>query len=235
MKTKHKTPAGYAAPLKSRAAIIAWLTDRALTDRGRHHGLFTFDVKLHHLKTDFTYLCGLARKNGDLPANASPRYMAAVEAVYDESRDAIWEAATEDACRQVTEDDTNRMLWDGSGTVAEWEFAGRSGGWLVLTEFDGVKFAEAIRASCMNQTDWAAEFFAETGYKYLRNLYRFLLQCAHDFRRPESDVEYSAAFNLFANFAHEVETDEQEAARIVTENAEATERAHWEARDTVTA
>jgi len=82
MKTKFKTPEGYKAPLRSRAAILAWLVDRANNDRGRHHGLFTFNVKLHNLKTAFSHLCELARKNGDLAADASARYLGDVEAVY---------------------------------------------------------------------------------------------------------------------------------------------------------
>jgi hypothetical protein len=53
MKTKrYKTPAGYVAPLRSRAAILAWLSDSPFTDqRGGHNYpatcLFCFNVKLH--------------------------------------------------------------------------------------------------------------------------------------------------------------------------------------------
>lgn len=223
MKKKFKTPPGYRAPLRSRAAILAWLEDRAKSDRSRY-GLFTFNVKLHNLKTDFAHLCELARKNGDLAADASPRYLAAVEQVYRAKYDGIWEAAQDNARRSVTDDDTNRMLWDGDRAIAEWTFDGRSGGWLVLKEFDGT-----------NLENLSADWLQECSYTYLRQLYRFLIQSAHDFRRPESEVEHQAAFELFNNYASEVETDAQEAARLAAEARESAERSHWEARDTVTA
>jgi len=123
----------------------------------------------------------------------------------------------------VVEDDTNRMLWDGHGPIAEWTFDGRSGGWLVLKEFEGT-----------NLEGLSADFLQDLSFQQLRRLYRFLVQCAHDFRRPESEAEHQAAFELFNNYADRVETDAQEAARIVAEKREAAERAHWEARDTVT-
>lgn len=230
--TRHKTPAGYVAPLKSRAVIVAWLLERAKANPRKNYGLFTYSVKLHSLNTDFAHLCKLARESGELAADASPRYLAAVEAVYKDKERTIWEDAEDSARRSVTDDDSNRMHWDGDGPVAEWTFDGRSGGWLVLEEFD------AIKLSGRNSVD--AEYIstppADGGpsYNWLRNLYRFLIQCDHDFRRPESEVEHQAAFTLFANFCSEVETDEQAAKREAAERAEAAERLHWEARDTVT-
>ncbi len=73
-------------------------------------------------------------------------------------------------------------------------------------------------------------------FRTLRRLYRFIVQCLHDFRREgvRSEIEWQAAFHLFANVCRNVESDEAEAARHEAESAEAAERAHWEARDTVT-
>lgn len=231
MKTKrHKTPAGYVAPLKSRAAIVAWLLDRAKSNSRPGYGLFTYNVKLHRLKTDFAHLCKLARESGELAADASPRYLAAVEAVYDEHSRAVWESAEETARDQLTGDDTNRVLWNGDEVLAEWAFDGRSGGWLVLKSFGGVTLG-AFDAEELLATP---EQDGGPSYKWLRNLYRFLVQCDHDFRRPESEVEYQAAFTLFANFAADVETDQQAAEREAGEAKEAAEVAHWAARDTVT-
>lgn len=223
-----KTPKHYRAPLRSRAKILAWLVDRAESNPRKAYGLFCYNVKLHNLNTDFAHLCELARNAGELAPDASPRYLAAVEAVYNDKSEAVFEAATEAARESVVNDDTHRMLWDGSGAIAEWTFDGRSGGWLVLKEFGGADLSGPLQ-----YTD-AAGFLSDMPYPWLRRLYRFLIQCDHDFRNPESEVEYQAAFNLFANFARRVETDKQAAEREAAEAREQAEREHWEARDTAT-
>lgn len=224
MKKKFRTPPGYRAPLRSRAAITAWLQSRIRQNSRPAYGLFTFNVKLHHLKTDFAHLTQLFISSGEI-SNPSPRYLREVEAVYATDYDAIWQAAEETARDHVKNDSTARMLWNGEKEIAEWEFAGRSGGWLVLTEFDGTNLAGL-------DSDW----LQDCSFRYLRNLYRFLVQCSYDFRRPESEVEYQAAFMLFANYAEAagVLTDEQHAEKEASEAREAAEREQWEARGVIT-
>jgi hypothetical protein len=230
MKTKHKTPAGYVAPLRSRAAIVAWLLARAESNSRPSYGLFCYNVKLYRLNTDFSHAVKLAKESGVL-ACESDRYLAECQALWDNgSSETAFEVGTQDACESVTDDDSNRMLWDGSGAIAEWEFNGRSGGWLCLKEFDGVNL------SAMDRHEFEA--FTEPGmgasFPWLRNLYRFLVQCDHDFRRPESEVEYQAAGWFFANAVHGIKTDAELQAEQYAAMAESAERSHWEARDTVT-
>jgi hypothetical protein len=222
-----KTPKNYRAPLRSRQAITAWLLDRANNSR-RNYAPFVYDVKLRHLNTDFEHAAKLARDSGSLPCD-SERYLAECRALWDNgSSETAFECGTETACENVLEQDTNRMLWNGNKAVAEWEFAGRSGGWLVLKEFDGVTFSDALRHADL------PEILAEQSCSWLRNLYRFLIQCDHDFRRPETEVEYQAAGWFFNNAVDRIKTDAELQAEESATKAEQAERAHWEARDTVT-
>lgn len=219
-----KTPAAYAAPLRSRAAILAFLATAANSRPG--YGLFAFNVKAYSVDLSFDNLAKRARESGELSADVSPRYLAECRELHDADR--LYEWAIERARESVTDCDTHRILWDGSETLAEWSFAGRSGGWLVLESFEGVPLRNGLDAQGIIEG---------MAYPQLRRLYRFIVQCLHDFRREavKSEIEHVAAFDLFANVCAEVETDEQAADREVAASAEAAERAHWEARDTVTA
>lgn len=222
-----KTPTYYRAPLRSRAAITAWLINRADHSR-RCYGPFVYNVKLRRLDTSFGTALANARSGSDL-ACESERYLAECRARWDDEMERAFEIATEGACERVTGDDAHRLLWNGNRTLAEWEFAGRSGGWLVLASFDGVKFSDALRYSDL------PELLAERPFAWLRDLYRFLVQCDHDFKRPESEVEYLAASFFFNNCVEDIATDAQIAAKDAARRFEADERAHWEARDLVTA
>lgn len=224
-----KTPEYYRAPLKSREQITAWLLSRAQENRRPAYGVFCYDVKLHNLNVCFEHAWKTAKDAGILPCE-STRYKEECRALWDSKRETAFEVGTQDACERVLSDDTNRILWDGSAAIAEWEFNGRSGGWLCLKEFGGVNL------SGMDRHEF--ETFLEpdgASYSWLRNLYRFLVQCDHDFRRPESEVEYLAASWFFCNAVDGIKTDAQLQAEQAAEDAENAERAHWEARDTVTA
>lgn len=230
---KHRTPAYYRAPLRSRAAIVAFLKDAA---NGRpSYGLFTFNVKAYGVDLSFDNLAKRARECGELAKDASPRYLAECRAEYEETGEGqLCEWAIEQARENVKDFDTNRMLWNGDKAIAEWSFAGRSGGWLALESFEGMELGEsAVRR---HGSDMLWDSIAGSSFPFLRRLYRFVVQCLHDFRREavESEIEHQAAFALFVNLCTDVETDEQAAEREAAEGAEAVERAHWEARDTVT-
>ncbi len=183
-----KRPSYYSAPLKSRAAIVAWLLERADANPRKSYGLFCYNVKLHRLNTDFERAWRNALEGGYLPCT-SLRFKEACRALWDNgSSETAFEVGAQDAASNVVDDDGYRMLWDGDRAIAEWDIAGRSGGWLVLKSFDGVSLGE------MDRHEFEA-FMEPDGasYNWLRNLYRFLVQCDHDFRRPESEVEYIAA------------------------------------------
>lgn len=228
-----KTPSYYVAPLKSRADIVAFLKERVESNPGSHHGLFCYDVKLHNLNTDFDHAVKLAKEGGYLPSE-SARYLAECRELWDEKMETAFEVGAEDACRDVVEEDTYRMLWDGDKPIADWEFAGRSGGWLVLKSFRHVDFKKHAGYECLTQRDYFIQLLEEASYDFLRDLYRFLIQCDHDFRRPESEVEYLASSWFFLNAVDGIQTD-KEVAEIEAKRAkESEERAYWESREVVT-
>jgi hypothetical protein len=97
------------------------------------------------------------------------------------------------------------MLWDGDKAIAEWSFGGRSSGWLCLIGFE-------------NHAIECADDLKGLEYPMLRRLYRFIVQCGHDFRSEaiHREVEYQAAFNLFANACEgECHTRAEEQAMLV--------------------
>lgn len=228
-----KTPEYYKAPLRSRHDIVAWLLDRAKSNPRPSYGLFCYNVKLGRLDTSFARVLAVGRDCGEL-ACESPRYLAELESLWNEKVETAFEVGTEDAQNSVMDTDGYRMLWDGAGPIADWCFAGRSAGWLVLTKFDGVDFEQAAWASCMSQSDWAVDFFAEQSFRYLRNLYRFLVQCDHDFANPEREVEYQAASYFLLNCVDGIATDAEIAERERKKLFEAAESSYWAARDVIT-
>lgn len=106
----------------------------------------------------------------------------------------LFDWGLEDARRGVLEDDTYRMLWDGTMVDVEWVFTGRSGGYLCPAEIDGY----VLRGK------WEDDFvedLKEMPFSELRVMYKFLMQCKEDFGggRPEKEVQHQAAFNLMVN------------------------------------
>lgn len=213
MKT-HKTPAYYRAPLTKRADIVSWLVDRATHENGRPgYGPFTFNVKCYDADLSFGNLVAVI--GSEIPSD-SIRYLAECRAkLQGMNNDDLWNEAAQDACENVTAGEISRMLWNGSAPIAKWEFAGRSGGWLTLTSFDGIKLAPHDGEYILTDP--------ETPYRWLHRLYRFLVQCTHDFRREavKREVEYKAAFNFFLNHCMDIPDDETYLVNAKTEQEKA--------------
>lgn len=209
-----KTPKYYRAPLIKRSDIVAWLVDRATVSNARRgYGLFTFNVKCHNYDLSFGNLLAIETKAGDLPCDSIPYLLECRERLTHQESESLYQTAIENAGRSVMENDGYRMLWDDNGAIADWAFDGRSGGWLCLTSFDGVTlkpFDEDIL------TD------PETAYVWLRSLYRFLVQCDHDFRREavKSEIEWQAASTFFHNTCSDVQTAEMRAAKQAKQDEE---------------
>lgn len=204
---KHKTPLGYRAPLKSRDGITAFLIERAVDGNPRRsYGPFVWNIKAHLVDLSFDHLLKLAQDGeilDEVGTDPSPRWLDACRAIYTEHEAHLWDWAVESARMTVDGGDTFNRLWDGDKKLAAWGFDGRSGGWLVLKSFDGVTFTDALQYADM------AEVLAEQPFAWLRNLYRFVIQCDRDFR-PEAvlgEVEYQAAWILFVNLCDRVESD----------------------------
>jgi hypothetical protein len=94
------------------------------------------------------------------------------------------------------DDDAWNMLWDGTHVDARLGFGGRSGGWLVLTWFQG----HLMDADC-DLSEW--------DYKTLRQLSEYVTWAKHCIKKPEDEVEYLAASTFFCNICHKIQTTEE--------------------------
>lgn len=198
-----KTPSYYRAPLTKRAAIIAWLLARP--NSRPSYGLFTFNVKIYNVDLSFD---NLAKQDVGVP-DQSARYLAECRKRHNENE--LYDMAIEDMRDSINDTDSYRMLWDGEANqIAEWTFDGRSGGWLVLKSFDDKDLENLARDYDL------ADILEDASYVWLRRLYRFLVQCDHDFRREAlvCELVYQAAFNFFHNVCSDVLTDAQAADQM---------------------
>jgi hypothetical protein len=124
-------------------------------------------------------------------------------AKYKEIEDHLFEWAQEAAARGV-DDDTNRCLWKGTEMNVKYGFSGRSGGWLLMTEHNGVKLTR------MDSEDFA-EYLASLSYAELRDLTELVLQDDHDFSRKqvEKEMEYQAAYAWIENCCNDIPRPEK--------------------------
>jgi hypothetical protein len=93
------------------------------------------------------------------------------------------------------DDDGYSMLWDGTPVDTRFAFMGRSGGWLVLTGFEGTVLAGD-----------GDEVLAEMSDASLNKLYRFLVMLEHDLGgdAPSRWVQAAAASHFFNNVCHDI-------------------------------
>jgi hypothetical protein len=219
---KYATPKQYKAPLKKRADITAFLEKhKSRSSWPNDYCRFAWDVKLYSLDLTYEHLltihkasgyCGL--KNIDAPE---------VQALYQEryageNLEYLEQMATEDAWRNVNDTDCFNHLWDGTNCKAKFGSYGRSGGYIGLKKFLGYDFTEGDNAYWnavfggnpypKESWDWQvwASDYPEMSYQDLRLLYKFVVQCNHDFTREKAcaEVEYQAAYYLFASHEDEI-------------------------------
>lgn len=164
VKKPRKNASPYPTPLRSRKAIVDYVTGKnGWDDRSydhKHH-LFCFNVKIYNFDLSFDNLLKVwgDRGEGNKELLASDtEYVARLRERFDENgnrENQLWEWAIETMQRTFwsdrdskPDDDGWNSLFDGSVDVhARFQFHGRSAGWLVLTEFgiEGVN-EEAAKA-----------------------------------------------------------------------------------------
>lgn len=203
-------PAAYKTPLRSRADITSYLLDR----RGRYyrdhgHLLFCFCVKVHAPDFDFDHLLDLYRTSGygedkiDDPAWIEEARQRHAET----DQDDLFQWAIEDAGRLVTESDCFNHLPDGTPVEVEFAFVGKSGGWIALTTFEGIKLSdpEHLRDLFEGSDD---ESEPTMSYHSLRRLYALVRLLEHDLTpdKAQAEVEHQAAFNYFSNLCADIPT-----------------------------
>ncbi len=208
MKNKRfKCPEYYAAPLRSKTEIIEYLKSEKYWSVRYYRGvfLFCFNVKVYQIDFSFDNLLKILANvecDFDKQKQNDSTWLAAARAVYDEQfkQDYVLENVLNDMCDDVFNTDTYHTLWDGTQVDVDFEFNGRSGGWLCISEFEGLP----VRGT------W--EEFDEADYAKLLKLYKFIQQCSHDFscEMVTKEVHYQAAYRLANLFEiNDVQTLEQ--------------------------
>lgn len=217
--TEEKRPEYYRCPLRSRASIVAWLRGNKHwtrhADRDTVH-LFAFNVKLHNLDFSFDNLWAKFQESGYASEEqmTDKAWLAACRKHFDEEggerNQRLWEYSVSDACDQVVSTvrvkdkwvvctaDTYSRTWSRDDVDVDLGFHGRSGGWLVIEKFQGLKLTRSLDLEDPDEID----------YRTLRLLYEYVTMLSHDFRdgQPELAVEDAAAFMFFENSCSDIPT-----------------------------
>ncbi len=186
-------PEYYRAPLRSRKKIIAFFRDRRV-----YNGFqFWWNVKVRSLDLSLQHLYSVYRSNGD---SISDDQANIANQVYDQTdMEELCDRAIEFTRTNVVDNDGYNTLYDGTELSVVFEFQGRSGGQLVLTEFEGVRLL-----------DWFDECSGD--FVWLKKLYKFIVQCDHDFSPAlvKREIEWQVAFIFFDRIDNEVVLRNQE-------------------------
>lgn len=195
-------PPAYRMSARSRADIVAAIMSMSQKRAYDHHAYgLCFNVKVYTPDLSLKNLLRHWRNaDGDSAYTHNPRWLKDVAERYAEHAGSLFEWGTEGACRYFTDDisSTFRELWDGTKVSVEYGFAGRSGGWLVILEFEGYSFVD--RGIDVDERLMGMD------YPTLRKLYQLILMLNHDLSRDKRDheVEYQAAFCFFANICCDI-------------------------------
>lgn len=234
--SKCKKPDYFKVPNLPRLKLIEWILDQPDSDRGgrdyswamqgnrytHSDGMWPFcwNVKLHGLDLDFENLIKRAAEMDCLPRNLTdPVVRQAYQDKYDEcNKDHLYEWGVEDAQRWVVgrtrdgqpDDDGWNQLWDGTPVDVRLMFAGRSGGWLVLTWFQGHLMNREHTGESRTDRIPREEQFGGWSHKELRQLAEYCLWIKHCTKNPGAEVERQAAFNFFVNYCSDVDDEIRE-------------------------
>jgi len=198
-----KKPDAYRMVARSRADIVAAIID--LTEQRSYDYdpyYFCFNVKCYDVDMSLPNLLAKWREyEGDPAHTHNPEWLKNVKERYDEtSEETLCDWGFEDARAHFVghgdgfKSDTFRTLYDGTEVDVEYGFVGRSGGWLAITKFEGVKYNQRLDAGLETE-------LMDMDFPTLKRLYQLVLMLKHDTRRSaiKSEVEMQAAFNFFAN------------------------------------
>lgn len=229
-------PSYYRCALRERSDIVEFLLSRRFwTHRGgsgywwrggsghssNGNWLFCFNVKVHSI--DFTFE-NLVQRWTDMGYGEHARdehWLVEARAKFAELKpDQLWDWGVEGARRTFVsdhrdapngkpDDDGFSMLWDGTPVETRFAFMGRSGGWLVLTEFNG-NLLDWDSANYWGSGSDPALCFQDWSYRELRRLYQFVVMLAHDVAGTASEraIEEHAAFDFFENYCHGIPASE---------------------------
>ena len=164
---------------------------------------FCFNVKCRMVDFSFKHLLEIITTQGI--ANPEPfkdaDYVQRLHEKYNEEfceggdTAQLWEAAIE-ICREQYAGNDEYILSNGKTVKTEWQFLGRSGGWLVLSGFEGYDLAT-------NDTD----VITSMPWKDLRRLAYLVEQVEYELKPPKvrEEIEYQAASLFFGHMCEKVE------------------------------
>ena len=191
-----RKPDYYRTPLRNRQEIVRFII-RVTNQRCYHqpHPL-CFNVKCYHVNFDFDHLLKLWNEYESDPIYTHDEewLKAARQRLAVTNENSLWEWAQDDACRQFTDSDAFRTLWDGTSVNVAYSFEGRSGGWLSINSFEGCDFTERHIEETLMEMDYAK----------LRKLYQLIVTLIHDTENPSKEMEHQAAFIFFANVCSDI-------------------------------
>lgn len=212
---RSKRPPYYAAPLRSHRDIVAFLMGHQ--GYRRSHATcspLAWDVKAPGADLSPSHLIEVYRNSGEYDRREErwldfPEWRDLALKKYEEVEDGLWGWAIEMARVHVTDDDTNKCLWDGTGLDVSYLFEGRSGGWLLLAKFEGVDLTR------LDDEDFH-EYLEDLDYRTLRNLCQLTTQNDHDFRRQavEDAIEWEAAYAWIENCCSDIPRPEKTQAML---------------------
>lgn len=229
-------PEYYRCPFRRRREIVEFLfSRRSWTHRGGReywwrgdtgrssdgNWLFCFNVKAHWVDFTFENLVRRWKEMGYGERAGDAHWLAEARTKLAELKPGdLWDWGVEGARRTFVsdrrdapegkpDDDGYSMLWDGTPIETRFAFMGRSGGWLVLTEFDG-RLLDCDSANYFGPGSDPALCFQDWSYRELRRLYQFIVMLAHDVDGTASEgaIEEHAAFDFFENVCRGIPTSE---------------------------
>jgi hypothetical protein len=202
-------PAEYSTPFTARADIAAYLMGRrSRSYRDHGHLLFVFNVKVYSPNMDFDHLLDLHRTSGYGEAKVTDAYWVeqARQRHAETDQDHLLQWALEDAGRLATDSDCFKYLFDGTPVEAEFAFVGRSGGWIALTEFEGITLIDPDHLRHLFEGDDEDSLT----YESLHRLYSLVRILEYELtqEKAKSEVEFQAAFAFFVNVCGDIPTSD---------------------------
>lgn len=173
----------YTYPHRSKKARIEYLAAHesygGWNHPARRWSPLAWNVKLHG--ADLTGKCG------DYPVS-DLHDEAWKQALHDEH---LWQRIVEDMSRQYMEGEYSTSPGDDQG---DWEFAfaGRSGGWMLLSKW---KYSNFLRTSFANAGEWH-DWLLEQDKETIEKLYRGVRCMDADFTREKIEKEFAYQANF---------------------------------------
>jgi hypothetical protein len=190
----------YTYALKSRKAITEFLIDHENYYRSMSTcSPLAWNVKAYGVNLDFDHLVEVYRKSEGGDWLDFPEWAIPAELVYNEYKDRLFDCAIESCRFTVQDSDAYTTLWSGKSVDVEYNFTGRSGGYVIIEKHNGTDLTRISR-------DEFPDYLDRMDFADLLDLYKLVVQNDRDFRREavESEVEYQAAFTLIENLCGDV-------------------------------